>query len=135
MDGNAGHLRRWLTAIVLCHLAISLVHGAAHAGAQVPLSPAANLFVLVIVLAGPVVGLVLTRSAARIGMWVIGVTMTGSLLFGLVNHFLVASPDHVAHVVRQWQPLFTATAVLLALTEVLGCSLAFRLIGERRHLS
>ena len=46
--------RRWLTAAVLSHLVISFVHGAAHAGAHVPLSPAANLFVFIVILAGPI---------------------------------------------------------------------------------
>jgi len=32
----------------------------------------------------------------------------------------------VAHVDRQWRTLFTTTAVLLALTEVLGTAVAIR---------
>ena len=61
--------------------------------------------------------------------------MAGSLVFGLVNHFVLASPDHVAHVAPEWRPLFTATAVLLALTEALGSGLAVRLARERKHVS
>jgi hypothetical protein len=124
-----------LTAVVFSHLAISMVHGAAHAGAQVPLSRAANLFVFIVILAGPVVGLALTWPAEQLGSWVIALTMAGSLVFGLVNHFVLASPDHVAHVARQWRPLFTATAVLLALTEALGSGLAIRLARERKKVS
>src|SRR6476659_3022310 len=59
MGGTLSPRNRWLTAAVLSHLAISLVHGAAHAGAEVPLSPAANLFVYIVILAGPIVGLAL----------------------------------------------------------------------------
>ena len=126
---------RWLTAAVLSHLVVSIVHGAAHAGAQVPLSLAANLFVFVVILAGPVVGLALTWPAEQLGSWVIASTMAGSLVFGLVNHFVIASPDHVAHVAPQWRPLFTTTAVLLALTEALGSGLAIRLATERKKVS
>ncbi len=36
----------WMVIVVVAHLLISLVHGAAHTMAQVPLSPAANAFVL-----------------------------------------------------------------------------------------
>jgi hypothetical protein len=43
--------------------------------------------------------------------------MAASLVFGVVNHFLLASPDHVSHVAQQWRTLFATTAVLLALTE------------------
>jgi hypothetical protein len=133
MRGSANPVRRWLTAAVLLHLVVSIVHGAAHNGAQVPLSPAANFFVLTVILAGPMVGLGLTWPAARLGSWLIAITMAGSLVFGLVNHFVLAGPDHVAHVAREWRPLFSTTAVLLVLTEALGVSLAigFARAGSR----
>jgi len=125
---------RWLTAAVLTHLAVSFVHGAAHAGADVPLSPAANLFVYIVILAGPIVGLVLSRLGWRAGNWVIAITMAASLVFGVVNHFLLASPDHVAHVAQQWRTLFATTAVLLTLTEAAGTGLAIRCARERTHV-
>jgi hypothetical protein len=117
---------RWLTAAVLSHLVISIAHGAVHAEAQVPLSRAANLFVVTVILVGPLVGLALTRPAARLGYWLIAITMAGSLVFGIVNHFALTSPDHVAQVARPWRPLFATTAALLALTEALGFGLAIR---------
>src|SRR4029453_9291797 len=123
--------RAWLTAAVLAHLVVSLVHGAAHAQAKVPLSLAANLFVYIVILAGPLIGLALTWPAERIGSWLIAVTMAGGLVFGFVNHFMLSSPDHVAHVDPQWRPLFATTAVLLVVTEALACGLAIRLARER----
>ena len=128
-------MKLWLTVAVLAHLAVSLVHGAAHAEAEVPLSPAANLFVFIVILAGPLVGLALLWPAERIGSWLIAITLAGSLVFGLANHFVIAGPDHVAHIARQWRPLFTATAVLLALTELLGSGLAIRLAREKEKVS
>lgn len=121
-----------LTAVVLAHFLISIIHGAAHAGAHVPLSRAANAFVFIVVLAGPVVGLALTRPAGRIGSWLIAVAMAGSLVFGFVNHFVFASRDHVSQVDRHWRPLFATTATLLAVTEALGAGLALRLVRERK---
>ena len=135
MSRNTSPEVRWLTAAVLSHLVVSLVHGAAHAGAQVPLSRAANLFVFIVILAGPLVGLALTWPAERIGTWLIAITMAGSLVFGFMNHFVFASPDHVFHVARDWRPLFTTTAVLLALIEALGAGLAIRLATERTRVS
>lgn len=123
----------WLAAVVIAHLAISFVHGAAHAQAHVSMSPPANLFVFVVILAGPLIGLAWTLRSRRFGAWLIGLTMAASLVFGLVNHFILATPDHVSHVEPHWQPLFAATAVLLALTEALGSGLAFRLVREPRH--
>jgi hypothetical protein len=131
MKGTRRSTWAWLTTAVLAHLAVSIVHGAAHAQAQVSLSFAANLFVYIVILAGPLLGLALTWPAERIGSWLIAVTMAGALVFGVVNHFMLSSPDHVAHVDPQWRPLFATTAVLLAVTEALACGLAIRLARER----
>jgi|SRR6185436_7606648 len=132
MSGNRSSAWKWLTAAILAHLAVSFVHGAAHAQAHVPLSRAANLFVYIVILAGPLIGLAVAWPAERIGGWLIAVTMAGSLVFGLVNHFVLSSPDHVAHVDPQWRVLFTTTAVLLAATELVGSGLALRLVRERK---
>jgi len=118
----------WLLAAVAAHLAISVVHGAAHSNAQVPLSPASNLFVLVVILAGPLIGLALLWRFPATGAWVVASTMAASLVFGVLNHFVFASPDHVSHVVPEWRTLFAATAVLLAVTEGLGSGLALTLV-------
>lgn len=126
MTMNRGAPWNWLAAVVLAHLVISLVHGAAHAQAHVPLSAAANAFVFIVILAGPLVGLALSWPAARFGAWLIAATMAGSLIFGIVNHFVLASPDHVANVEAAWRPLFATTAALLAVTEGAGTGLAVR---------
>lgn len=135
MSSNTNSAKRWLAGVVLAHLIISIAHGNAHAGAQVPLTPAANLFVFTVIVAGPLIGLVLLWPAPRLGSWIIAVTMAGSLVFGLVNHFVLSSPDHVSHVAEAWRGLFTSTAVLLAVTEGLGAALALRLVGERKRVS
>jgi len=122
----------WLVAIVVVHLVISVVHGTAHTRAQVALSPAQNLFVFIVILAGPLVGAVLLWPAARLGSWVIMVTMGASLVFGAVNHFVLASPDHVAHVSAEWRPLFATTAVLLAVTEAVAVGVALGAVRERK---
>lgn len=132
MTRNGSRAWTWLIWVVLAHLVISFVHGAAHAQAHVPLSLAANLFVYIVILAGPLLGLVLAWKARRIGSVVIACAMAGSLVFGLVNHFVLASADHVSHVDPQWRALFATTAVLLAVTEALGSGLAIRVIRERK---
>ena len=126
-------LRLWLTVVVIGHLVISIVHGLTHQGAHVPLSPAANLFVFVVIVAGPLVGAALTWRAPRVGGWLVALTMAAALVFGLANHFVFASPDHVTEVAREWRPLFAATAVLLALTEAPGAALAIGLARERKQ--
>jgi len=135
MTQNFASPRPLLTAVTVAHLIISFIHGMAHGGAQVPLSPGANLFVLIVIVAGPLAGLALMWRAERAGSWVVATTMAGAFLFGVLNHFVFASPDHVAHVARQWQPLFASTAVLLALTEAAGTGLALRIVRDRELLS
>jgi len=135
MRRNGNLAWRWLAAIILAHLFVSIAHGAAHTGAHVPLSRAANLFVFIVVLAGPLVGLALTWAAARIGSWLIAITMAASLAFGCINHFVLASPDHVAHVDKLWRPFFTVTAILLAVTEGLASALAIYLARESKGVS
>jgi len=120
-----------LTALVGAHLIIAIVHGMAHDRAHVMLPPAAMLFVFVVILAGPVAGVALAWRAERAGLWLVAVAMAGSFAFGLVNHFVLASPDHVAHVDAAWRPLFATTATLLALTEAAACALAIALARER----
>ena len=132
MKNNKSSIWIWIAALVLVHFAITILHGTAHARANVPLSPAANVFVFAVVVAGPLIGLGLTWPAQRAGGWLIALTMAGGLVFGFVNHFVLASPDHVAHVDPQWRPLFTTTAVLLVLTEALASGLAVRSVWARR---
>jgi hypothetical protein len=123
-------LWNWMTAAVLAHLVVSLAHGAAHDGAQVPLSRAATLFVYVVILAGPLVGLALSWRARRFGSVVVAAAMAGSLVFGVVNHFVLESPDHVSQVEAQWRTLFGTTAALLTITEMLGLGVAVRLVSR-----
>jgi len=125
-------MRKWVTVVVLAHLVIAMIHGVAHVNARVPLSTAANLFVYVVILAGPLAGLVLTWPVPRVGAALVAMTMAGAFVFGFLNHFVFDSPDHFAHVDLQWRSVFATTAVLLALTEALGFALAVQLLRERR---
>jgi hypothetical protein len=114
-----------LVGLIAAHLVISFVHGAAHAGAAVPLSPAANLFVWLVILAGPLVGLLVWRWLdRRAGVWIVAATLAASFVFGLINHFVIPGADHVAHVADGWRVMFGFTAVLLAVTEASGSAVA-----------
>jgi hypothetical protein len=119
-------MRKGLIAVVLVHLGVSIVHGLAHSGAQVLLPPAAMLFVYVVILAGPLAALVVLRRRERLGAALVAATMTGAFLFGLINHFIIPGPDHVAHVASAWRPLFATTAALLAIIEASGAAIAMR---------
>jgi hypothetical protein len=116
----------FLTLVVLLHLAVTVLHGQAHAGAVVPVSTISSIFIFSVIVAAPLVGLaVLWFFSIEGGAWLVALSLTAGLIFGIVNHFVLDSPDHVAHIVPQWKLLFGTTAVLLALTEALGAGLAF----------
>jgi len=123
--------RAALAGIVLVHLIVPFVHGAAHSGAGVFLPLAGALFVYIVILAGPLAGLVLLRWRPQAGAGVIATTMAGSLVFGVANHFIIQGSDHVAHVAREGQSLFAATAALLAAIEAAGAALGLRLAFRR----
>jgi hypothetical protein len=124
-------LWKWMAAAVLVHLVVSMIHGTAHTGANVPLSPAANLFVIVVILAGPLIGLALSWWTKQYGSVVVALTMAASLVFGVVNHFVVDGPDHVGHIATQWRGVFATTAALLAITELLALGIALSLVRDR----
>lgn len=101
------------------------MHGFAHSRANVPLSPAAMLFVVVVILVGPILGLIVQRlMLPRGGAFMIAAMLGGALAFGVANHFLIAGVDHVSHVAEPWRDLFAVTAVLLVVTEAFGSALA-----------
>jgi hypothetical protein len=112
-----------LTAVVLIHLAINIAHGMAHTGAQVPLTLPGALFVFIVILAGPLVGLGVWRWRPQLGGWIVAVCMGGALVFGLINHFVIEGPDHVTHVAEAWRRLFGVTAALLVVCEVGGTAI------------
>jgi hypothetical protein len=111
-----------LAALVLVHLAVSIAHGAAHAGAGVTLGPAGMLFVFVVVTAGPIAGLLIAIRRPALGGSIVALTMAGSLVFGLVNHFVIDGTDHVGRVAAAWRSVFASTAALLVVVEAAGAA-------------
>ena len=109
-----------LTGIVLLHLAISIAHGEAHSGAAIPLPLWATLFVYIVILAGPLAGLALAGWSPAGGAWLVAASLGGALVFGVINHFVIAGPDHDDHVAAAWRPLFRTTALLLIASEAVG---------------
>jgi hypothetical protein len=60
--------------------------------------------------------------------------MLGSLLFGVYHHYVAVSPDHVAHLPPgESQPLFRATAALMACIQAGGVVVAGVALGRRRR--
>src|SRR5262245_53515718 len=123
------------TVIVVTHLALNLLHGAAHSGAGVPLSALQNAFVWIVILAGPLVALWMIWTGRRFGPELLALTMGGSLVFGVVNHFVIESPDHVAHIASDaWRLPFQWTAVGLVILEAVGTAVGIRWSAAKRSV-
>jgi hypothetical protein len=121
---NTWNARAVMAWIVLAHLVFTVAHGTIHAQTSIPLSPAENAFVIAVILAGPLIGLGVAWIAVKPGSWIVAGTMLASLVFGVVKHFVLISPDHFSHVDERWRTLFIITSVMLAVTEALGAGVA-----------
>jgi hypothetical protein len=124
---------KYVTVLVAAHLLINIVHGAAHQKLHVTLPPAGMLFVLIVILLGPLLALVLLwTSQKHLGLLLLTVSMAASALFGLYHHFLVRAADHVSA-----QPpgpagiVFVVTAYLLFFTEAIGTTLGLYFLREK----
>ena len=118
--------RVWITLAVLVHLIVTVFHGQAHTRLGVGLSDFQNLYVLAVIVAAPLVALALSFTRDfRAGVWLLLASMLGSLIFGFVYHYVIISPDHVAHLpVGEARGLFRVTAVVLLITEAFGVVVA-----------
>ena len=126
-------LRTLAAGIVAAHLAVSFIHGAAHSGAAVPLSVLQNAFVWTVIFAGPLIALWMVWTGRALGPELFLLTMAGSFVFGVVNHFVLESPDHVSQVTSAtWRVPFQATAAALALLEAAGTAVGVRMLTAKR---
>ena len=126
-------LRTLAAGIVAAHLAVSFIHGAAHSGAAVPLSVLQNAFVWIVIFAGPLIALWMVWTGRALGPELFLLTMAGSFVFGVVNHFVLESPDHVSQVTSAtWRVPFQATAAALALLEAAWTAVGVRLLTAKR---
>ena len=118
--------RSSVTVVVLAHLIVNILHGQAHTNLGVGLSNWQQTFVIAVILLAPLVALAFSFTRyARAALWLLLVSMLGALTFGLCYHYIIISPDHVAHLPPgDARSLFQITAVLLLVTEALGVIVA-----------
>lgn len=116
---------------------MNLVHALAHSGLYIYMSRWQNVYILVVILALPLVsGFLLWRRPERIavGFFLLFLSMLGSLVFGGYYHFIAPGPDNVAWLTEHsWTVPFQITAVLLALTEAAGAIVGLLGIFARRR--
>ena len=123
------------TVSVLAHLVVSIVHGRSHESLGVGLNSWQNTYVLTVIVIAPLIAMVLIWTRyARTGLLLLVISMAGSLIFGIVYHYVVISPDHVSHLPPgDAQGLFRTTAVLLILTELFGLVVGVWALRKNRN--
>jgi len=81
------------TSLVLAHLLVNIIHGAAHLKLHIELGPAAMLFVIVVIIVCPLLAmLLLWTSQQRFGLMLLAPSMGASLIFGMYHHFVAMGP-------------------------------------------
>ena len=112
----------YVTAIVVAHLLLSIAHGLAHLELHVGLVRPDVIFVILVVLLLPLVAMGLVWTAEkRLGLILLSLSMSASLLFGVYHHFMVMSPDHVrSQPPNPWGLAYVLTAYGLSITEAIG---------------
>jgi len=121
--------------IIVFHLVVNVVHGAAHVHYQIPLALWQHVYIAAVIFAAPLAaGVLLLRPATlRAGAWLLLLSMAGALVFGVYFHFLLVGPDHISSVnLEGWGMLFFATAFFLAAIEAWAVTVALRLLRAAR---
>ena len=118
------------TAIAVIHAIANGLHGLAHIKIPVALSLVQSLFVGIVIFLIPLVAVVLLWTQFyRLGSWLLLGSIGSSFFFGLYNHFIVISPDHVSQVsFVGWGMLFQITGVLILIIDGLGSLITIQVL-------
>ena len=115
-------------ALILLHLVVSTLHGWAHQRAIVKLNTFGYVYVAIVITLGPLVaaGLLVARRQKTGGL-LLALSMFGSFIFGVWYHFLSTTSDNVMQVHGPWHSTFLWTAIALAVIELAGTVVGFRM--------
>jgi hypothetical protein len=116
---------KYAAMIVWLHTLIAVVHGVSHVLNHANLSILSDIFVAVVIVLAPLLALLLLYTRwQRPGALLLTLSMFASLLFGLVNHFMIPGTDNVAMVMPGvWHSSFLITSILVAISEVIGTAI------------
>lgn len=107
--------------LILAHVGASSLHGWSHFHAGVPTNFVQNVFIATVIVAmPPLAATFIALRKLHLGYALLSFSMAGSLLFGAAFHFVLDTPDLVANVCGVGARMFMASAVLLALVELVG---------------
>jgi hypothetical protein len=115
-------------ALIIIHLVVSTGHGWTHQAAMVTLTTFGYIYVGVVITLTPLVAaaFLFTRKK-KIGALLLALSMFGSFNFGVWYHFLSNTSDNVMQVHGPWHSTFLWTAIALAVIELAGTVVGFRM--------
>ncbi len=113
-----------ITILVLVHFMTALWHGDAHTVLEINLPAVKTLFIYLVIVLAPLAGTILlwTRYYS-VGIAVVTISMASSLAFGVYHHYILISPDNIAHLpagLPAAQAQFINSAALIALFELVS---------------
>ena len=129
-------LRNGIVLVLVIHLAIALWHDDAHGELGVGLVLWQNLFAYGVIVGAPIIGTALLWTTWRqtgLALYVLG--MVGAAIFGVVHHYVLISPDNIAHLpdgTPESTAQFIQSAGALALVELAGAVFAAYVWGRFR---
>src|SRR2546422_9156190 len=87
-------LDRYLIGLVPAHFVVNLVHATAHFGLQILPAGLDLVFILVVILVGPIVALVILRFNPPLAAGLLAVLMGASFVYRVASHLLRPRPSH-----------------------------------------
>ena len=130
-------MKATITALVIIHVVVALWHGDAHSSLAIELPFFKNLFVYVVILGAPIVGAALLWTGYRAhGAALVGIAAAAALVFGAYHHYVLVSPDNIAHLpagAAASQAQFIDSAAVIAINELLLALAGFYALGQLRQ--
>jgi hypothetical protein len=129
---NTSHkMRNNGTLIVLLHIAALLGHASSHVHLTIGVDTWQSAFIVIVIFAAPLFAMILLwMRFYTAGVYLLGISMAGSLIFGVYYHFVVAGADNAFGMgPGTWSTAFRITAGLLAAIEAVGCAWCVWILG------
>ena len=131
-QSNPARLKLLALVLVGAHLLVTLLHAAAHIGAPVPSTTGQYVFVFTIIYIAPLAAVWLLLRGRREGAALLATSMGAAFLFGLINHFIVISPDHISQTPPGiWQAAFAWSAAITAALQLASVAVGAALLRGR----
>src|SRR5207249_4643445 len=118
-------------ALVFAHLLVVLVHTVAHLELQIVPPPTDTVFILGVILIGPVAALPILRFNRPLASGLLIVVMAAAFAYGSQSHFVIPGPDQVSIVPSNpWTVAFVVTAIGIGILELLAVVVAVSMFGR-----